>query len=210
MFRRRGGAGRWVVEVRVPGSHRDGARMRVRAPGHGRDDVDDTSSSSTAPPNDDKHRRHGQHSSSEEETPWCSHRGAGILAPPARSSSSVRSRCALCRRVTRIERHRSIGNTITLVPRGMPAGYTIARVKKRAILVSVSYTVTEYELRGTVKANDVDCRRSSLSPISFGFNCIIVLTMQELAISWVGINRSTDREARVCVWLASEEKSDDP
>ncbi|KAK1602393.1 hypothetical protein QYE76_016490 [Lolium multiflorum] len=117
-------------------------------------------------------------------TSWCSHCGAGLVAPPGGSSSSVR--CALCHRVTRIERHRSVGNAVVLAPpspprtlipvrRELPAGYPVARGKKRAVLVGVSYTGTDYELRGTV--NDVDSMKSLLCG-KFGFpsNCILVLT----------------------------------
>lgn len=117
-------------------------------------------------------------------TSWCSHCGAGLVAPPGGSSSSVR--CALCHRVTRIERHRSVGNAMVLAPpspprtlipvrRELPAGYPVARGKKRAVLVGVSYTGTDYELRGTV--NDVDSMKSLLCD-KFGFpsDCILVLT----------------------------------
>ncbi|XP_047090741.1 metacaspase-1-like [Lolium rigidum] len=114
-------------------------------------------------------------------TSWCSHCGAGLVAPPGGSSSSVR--CALCHRVTRIERHRSVGNAVVLAPprtlvpvrRELPAGYPVARGKKRAVLVGVSYTGTDYELRGTV--NDVDSMKSLLCG-KFGFpsDCILVLT----------------------------------
>jgi hypothetical protein len=61
------------------------------------------------------------------------------------------------------------------VRRELPAGYPVARGKKRAVLVGVSYTGTEYELRGTV--NDVDSMKSLLCD-RFGFpgDCILVLT----------------------------------
>ncbi|CAM0873496.1 unnamed protein product [Alopecurus aequalis] len=121
-------------------------------------------------------------------TSWCSHCGAGLVAPTTGSSSSVR--CALCRRVTRIERHRSVGNAMVLAPpspprtapsvirRELPAGYPVARGKKRAVLVGVSYRGTEYELKGTV--NDVECMRGLLCD-KFGFpsDCILVLTEEK-------------------------------
>jgi hypothetical protein len=79
-----------------------------------------------------------------------------------------------------------VGNAVVLAPpspprtlipvrRELPAGYPVARGKKRAVLVGVSYTGTDYELRGTV--NDVDSMKSLLCG-KFGFpsNCILVLT----------------------------------
>ncbi|KAI5005298.1 hypothetical protein ZWY2020_032541 [Hordeum vulgare] len=112
-------------------------------------------------------------------TSWCRHCGAGIVAPPAGSSSGVR--CALCRRVTRVERHRSVGappsppRTVRSASRELPAGYPATRGKKRAVLVGVSYTGTDHELRGTVK--DVECMRTLLRD-KFGFpgDSILVLT----------------------------------
>ena len=116
---------------------------------------------------------------------WCRHCGAGIAAPPAGPSSGVR--CALCRRVTRVERHRSVGSASSALaplspPRTarsarleLPAGYPASRGKKRAVLVGVSYTGTSYELKGTVK--DVELMRNLLCD-KFGFpgDSILVLT----------------------------------
>lgn len=120
-------------------------------------------------------------------TSWCRHCGASIVAPPAGSSSSVR--CALCRRVTRVERHRSVDNTLALAlsspprtapstRREVPAGYPVSRGKKRAVLVGVSYTGTTYELKGTVK--DVELMKNLLCD-KFGFpgDCILVLTEEK-------------------------------
>ncbi|KQK21440.1 metacaspase-1 [Brachypodium distachyon] len=119
--------------------------------------------------------------------PWCSHCGAGLVVPPAGAgagSSSVR--CALCHRVTRIERqYRSVGgNSMLSAPSvdrrelpaaGAAAGYPVARGNKRAVLVGVSYTGTDYELKGTV--NDVNSMRGLLCD-KFGFpsDCILILT----------------------------------
>ncbi|KAL5217620.1 hypothetical protein ABZP36_018304 [Zizania latifolia] len=121
-------------------------------------------------------------------TSWCGHCGAGLAVPPgARSSATVR--CALCHRMTRVDRRgeRGVGEGDdggAYVPASsppvrreltLPAGYPVARGRKRALLVGVSYTGTNYELKGTV--NDVDGMRRLLCD-KFGFpgDCILVLT----------------------------------
>ncbi|KAG8063179.1 hypothetical protein GUJ93_ZPchr0003g18358 [Zizania palustris] len=120
---------------------------------------------------------------------WCGHCGAGLAVPPgARSSASVR--CALCHRVTRVERRggRGVGegdDSGAYAPASspppvrreltLPTGYPVVRGRKRALLVGVSYKGTSYELKGTV--NDVNCMRRLLCD-KFGFpdDCILVLT----------------------------------
>jgi hypothetical protein len=85
----------------------------------------------------------------------------------------------------------------------------VARGKKRAVLVGVSYTGTDYELRGTV--NDVDSMKSLLCG-KFGFpsNCILVLTGNPKNPFYncdreVRTSDSDDR-VRVCACAREEER----
>ncbi|KAL6878254.1 hypothetical protein ACP4OV_012424 [Aristida adscensionis] len=123
---------------------------------------------------------------------WCSHCGAGLPAPPGFSGPGG-VRCALCHRVTRIERQLQRGvvsrgavafsrasppRPAVSLQRELPAGYPRVAGKKRALLVAVSYTGTEHELRGTV--NDLrEMRRLLVGSFGFPTGCILELTEKE-------------------------------
>ncbi|KAB8092049.1 hypothetical protein EE612_017802 [Oryza sativa] len=125
----------------------------------------------------------------------CAHCGAGLAVPrPGPGAAVTTVRCALCHRMTRVDRRggRDLGGgggggaleaassswapaEASFLRRDAPSGYPFVPGRKRALLVGVSYKGTSYELEGTV--NDVDCMRRLLGE-SFGFpaNSILVLT----------------------------------
>uniref|UniRef100_I1PBW7 Peptidase C14 caspase domain-containing protein n=1 Tax=Oryza glaberrima TaxID=4538 RepID=I1PBW7_ORYGL len=127
----------------------------------------------------------------------CAHCGAGLAVPrpgPGGAAAVTTVRCALCHRMTRVDRRggRDLGGgggggaleaassswapaEASFLRRDAPSGYPFVPGRKRALLVGVSYKGTSYELEGTV--NDVDCMRRLLGE-SFGFpaDSILVLT----------------------------------
>ncbi|CAO2210678.1 unnamed protein product [Urochloa humidicola] len=116
-------------------------------------------------------------------TAWCSHCGMSLGVLPG---SVSRIRCTFCHRITRIkcdggEIDGSISPTSPSLPKvtlgdRLPADYPRIRgVKKRALLVGVSYLGTRYELKGTF--NDVKAMgRLLVDKFQFPSDCILELT----------------------------------